>query len=225
MKILLVEDDVETATYIATGLSKSGHVVERAADGREALASGTAGSFDVMIVDRMLPLLDGLSVLKTLRAAGVDTPVLVLSTLGGINDRVSGLDAGGDDYLVKPFALVELLARVHALGRRSPNLQSAMVLRVADLELDLVQRSATRAGQSIALQAREFKLLEFLMRHAGEVVTRSMLLEQVWEYNFDPKTTVVETHMSRLRNKIDKGFSRELIQTVRGAGYCLGAPA
>jgi two-component system, OmpR family, response regulator len=176
-----------------------------------------------MIVDRMLPSIDGLTIVRTLRASGIKIPVLFLSTLGGIDDRVTGLDAGGDDYLTKPFAFSELAARVNALARRPALSQSETVLRVADLELDLIKREVTRAGQRIELQPREFKLLEYLMRHAGRVVTRTMLLEHVWDFHFDPQTNVVESHISRLRGKVDKGHA-ELIHTVRGAGYCLRAP-
>ncbi len=224
MKILLTEDDSETAAYLQAGLQQHGHVVDRAADGREGLFMATTGAYDVLIVDRMLPGLDGLSLVKVVRTANIKTPVLFLTTLAGIDDRVTGLDAGGDDYLVKPFAFSELLARVHALGRRPPLSDSPTVLRVADLELDLRRRTAARGGQRIELQPKEFRLLEYLMRHAGQVVTRTMLLEQVWEFHFDPKTSVVETHISRLRSKIDKGFAAELIHTARGAGYCLRAP-
>ena len=225
MNILLVEDDIDTAQYVAVALERAGHCVTRASNGREALMLATTHSFDVMIVDRMLPHLDGLTAVKMLRTDGINAPVLFLSTLAGIDDRVSGLDAGGDDYLVKPFALSELLARVNALGRRPVNVEVQTVLRVADLELDLMRRSATRAGRAIELQTREFELLEFLMRNAGKVVTKTMLLERVWNFHFDPKTTVVETHISRLRHKVDKGFPCELIQTVRGVGYRLSASA
>jgi two-component system OmpR family response regulator len=176
------------------------------------------------VVDRMLPGLDGLGIVKTIRSAGVKTPVLFLTALGGIGDRVAGLEAGGDDYLVKPFAFAELLARVNALARRPPPAQVRTALRLADLELDLVKRSVSRAGKRIDLQPQEFKLLEYLMRHAGRVVTRTMLLENVWEFHFDPQTTVVETHISRLRAKIDQGFDPPLIHTVRGSGYCLREP-
>ena len=181
--------------------------------------------FDLMIVDRMLPGLDGLTLVKMIRAGEIGTPVLFLSALAGIDDKVVGLDAGGDDYLVKPFALAELLARVNALSRRPVAAKSPTILRAGDLKMDLVKRTVTRAGQKIDLQAREFELLEFLMRNAGKVITRSMLLEQVWDFHFDPKTTVVETHISRLRNKVDKSFPSELIVTIRGVGYCLSAPA
>ena len=225
MNILLVEDDVDTADYIAAALQRSGHTVERSGDGREALLLATTRSFDAMIVDRMLPNLDGLTIVKMLRADGINSPVLFLSTLAGIDDRVCGLNAGGDDYLVKPFSLAELLARVNALGRRPVNSEPQTVLRVADLELDLIKRSAARSGHVIELQTREFELLAFLMLNAGKVVTKSMLLERVWNFHFDPKTTVVETHISRLRTKVDKGFPCELIQTVRGVGYCLRASA
>jgi two-component system OmpR family response regulator len=224
MKILLIEDDSETAAYLMGGLREHGHVVDRAADGREGLFMATTGPYDVLIVDRMLPGFDGLSLVKVARAANVRTPVLFLTTLAGIDDRVRGLDAGGDDYLVKPFAFSELLARVHALGRRPPLSDSPTLLRVGDLELDLQRRAAARAGRRIDLQPKEFRLLEYLMRHAGQVVTRTMLLEQVWDFHFDPKTSVVETHISRLRSKVDKGFALELIHTARGAGYCLRAP-
>ena len=224
MKILLIEDDAETAEYIRRGLSELGHVVDLAPDGKDGLLRAAGDGYDVMIVDRMLPNLDGLRIVRTIRASGVKTPVLFLSTLGGIDDRVTGLDAGGDDYLVKPFAFSELVARINALARRPPLAQAETVLRVADLELDLVKRTVTRQGQRLDLQPREFKLLEYLMRHAGRVVTRTMLLEHVWDFHFDPQTNVVESHISRLRGKVDKGFAAELIHTVRGAGYCLRAP-
>jgi len=224
MKILVIEDDLETAAYIAKGLRESGHVVDVAPNGRDGLFLATDHSYDLLIVDRMLPGLDGLSVIKTIRGAGIDTPALFLTALGGVDDRVEGLQAGGDDYLVKPFAFSELSARVHALGRRPPMRSEATTLRVADLELDLVNRRVSRQGHRIDLQPREFTLLEYLMRHAGELVTRTMLLEHVWEFHFDPKTSVVETHISRLRAKIDRDFSPALIGTVRGAGYCLRAP-
>jgi two-component system, OmpR family, response regulator len=224
MKILLIEDDAETAAYIANGLREHGHVADQAVNGRDGLFLAAGAHYDVMIVDRMLPGLDGLGIVKTIRGAGVHTPVLFLTTMGGIDDRVAGLEAGGDDYLVKPFAFAELLARVNALARRPPLGMVETVLRVADLEVDLLKRSVTRAGQRIEVQPQEFKLLEYLMRHAGRVVTRTMLLENVWEFHFDPQTNVVETHISRLRAKVDRGFSAELIHTVRGAGYCLRAP-
>lgn len=224
MKILLIEDDPETADYIANGLGEEGHLLASVASGEEGLFRATGESFDLLIVDRMLPALDGLSLIKTLRGAGNNTPVLFLTTLGGVGDRVSGLNAGGDDYLVKPFAFAELAARVAALGRRPRTTSAETRLRVADLELDLLSRTVRRSSQEIDLQPREFRLLEYLMRHAGQVVTRTMLLENVWDFHFDPRTNVVETHVSRLRSKIDKGFTVELIHTVRGAGYCLRAP-
>ena len=225
MKVLVVEDDAETAAYIVSGLSEQGHVVDYASNGREGLFLAGGGSYEVAIVDRMLPGLDGLSLVKTLREGGVRITVLFLTNLGGIDDRVEGLDAGGDDYLVKPFAFPELLARVNALGRRPALGTAETVLRVADLEIDLIRRSVQRGGRPVDLQPREFKLLECLMRNAGRVVTRTMLLEQVWEFHFDPKTNIVETHMSRLRAKVDRGYSSALIHTVRGAGYSLRAPA
>lgn len=223
MKVLVVEDDSETATHIVRGLTEYGHVVDHADTGRGGLLLAGSGRYEVAVVDRMLPGLDGLSLVKTLRGDGVGTPVLFLTNLCGIDDRVEGLDCGGDDYLTKPFAFAELLARVNALGRRSPTSFGETVLRVADLEMDLVNRHVTRGSRAIDLQHREFKLLECLMRNAGRVVTRTMLLERVWDFHFDPKTNIVETHMSRLRGKIDRGFPRELIHTIRGAGYSLRA--
>ena len=221
MKILLIEDDESTATHIAKSLRQHGHVVDHAPNGGDGLFLAASQSHDVLIVDRMLPGLDGLGIVKTIRAAGVKTPVLFLTTLGGIDDRVEGLDAGGDDYLLKPFAFSELLARINTLARRPPPGEANTVLRIADLEIDLLKRSVKRGGKRIELQAQEFKLLEYLMRHAGRVVTRTMLLENVWEFHFDPMTTVVETHISRLRSKIDQGSGKPLIHTVRGAGYRL----
>lgn len=224
MKILLIEDDAETAHYLGQGLTEHGHVVDHAGDGRDGLFLAAAEAYDVMIVDRMLPGLDGLGAVKTLRAAGVQTPVLFLTTMSGVGQRVEGLEAGGDDYLTKPFAFAELLARVHALGRRRPVAQIETVLRVGDLEMDLIGRKVRRGAREVELQPREFRLLEFLMRNADRVVTRTMLLESVWEFHFDPKTNIVETHVSRLRSKMDRGFDCELIETVRGSGYCLRAP-
>jgi two-component system, OmpR family, response regulator len=221
MKILVVEDDPETAQYVITGLAEEGHLTVRAASGDDGLFRAASEAFDLLIVDRMLPALDGLGLVKALRGAGIATPVLFLTALGGVDDRVTGLNAGGDDYLVKPFAFAELVARVAALGRRPSTGLVETALRVADLELDLLARSVRRAGRLIDLQPREFRLLEYLMRHAGQVVTRTMLLENVWDFHFDPRTNVVETHISRLRSKIDKGFMPELIRTVRGAGYCI----
>lgn len=221
MKILLIEDDDQTAKFVAKGLREHGHAVEHAANGRDGLFAATGGGHDVMIVDRMLPAVDGLTIVKSVRGAGIRTPVLLLTTLGGINDRVDGLEAGADDYLTKPFAFAELLARVNALARRPPMAGESTTLRVGDLELDRLKRSVVRAGQRIDLQPQEFRLLEYLMRHAGQVVTRTMLLENVWEFHFDPHTSVVETHISRLRNKVDRDFDGELIRTVRGSGYVL----
>ncbi len=222
MKILLIEDDAETAAYIVDGLRGQGHAIDHVADGHQAVSAASGHPYDVLIVDRMLPGLDGLSVVKRVRDAGVKTPVLFLSALGGLDDRVTGLESGGDDYLVKPFAFPELNARVNALGRRPAE---DTVLRVGDLELNLLTRTVTRAGRAIDLQQREFRLLEYLMRHVGRVVTRTMLLEHVWDFHFDPQTTVVETHMSRLRAKIDKDFGAELIQTLRGQGYSIRVPS
>ena len=199
-------------------------MVNAAANGRDGLFLAAGEAHDVMIVDRMLPGLDGLGIVKTVRAAGVATPVLFLTTMDGIEDRVEGLGVG-DDYLVKPFAFAELMARIYALARRPPITQVPTALRVADLEMDLLSRRVRRGGQEIDLQPREFRLLEYLMRNAGRVVTRTMLLEHVWEFHFDPKTNIVETHISRLRSKIDRGFDAELLETVRGSGYLLRAPA
>ncbi len=221
MKILVIEDEPDTAEYIAQGLRELGHTVDVAPDGRDGLFLAAGEKYDVMVVDRMLPGLDGLGIVKTIRGAGVATPVLFLTAMGGIDDRVEALEAGGDDYLVKPFAFAELAARVNALGRRPALVPEQTVLRVADLEVDLIRHTVKRRGQRIDLQPREFRLLEYLMRHAGRVVTRTMLLEHVWDFHFDPKTSVVETHISRLRSKIDKDFAPELIHTVRGTGYCL----
>jgi len=223
VKILLVEDDRQTADYIAKGLREHGHVVDHASNGRDGLFLAAGERYDVMIVDRMLPAMDGLSLIKTVRATGVKMPVLFLTTMGGVEERVAGFEAGGDDYLVKPFAFAELLARVGALARRPPMVE-ATSLRVGDLEVDLLTRTVTRANQRIDLHAQEFKILEYLMRHAGQIVTRTMLLEKVWDFHFDPKTNIVETHISRLRSKIDKGFDKPLVHTVRGAGYVIRAP-
>jgi len=225
MRVLLVEDDARTADYIVKGLHEAGFVVDHVDDGRSGLFQAMDGAYDVLIVDRMLPELDGLALVEALRAAKVDTPVLFLSALGQVDDRVKGLKAGGDDYLAKPFAFSELHARLDALARRraAPVVQTR--LQVGDLEMDLVARRVRRAGQPIDLKPREFKLLEYLMRHAGQVVTRTMLLEGVWDYHFDPQTNVIDVHISRLRQKIDKDFATPLLYTVRGAGYCLRAGA
>ena len=224
MKLLLVEDDKQTAAYLKRALNELGHAVDHAAAGRDGLMLATGEGYDVIILDRMLPEMDGLAILRTLRAAGINAPVLLLTALGGIDDRVEGLEAGADDYLVKPFALVELSARLNALARRPPPQEVQTELRVADLKVDLIKRTVTRAGRRIDLQGREFQILEYLLRHAGRVVTRTMLLESIWDFHFDPKTNIVETHMSRLRGKVDRGQGAELIHTVRGAGYVLREP-
>ena len=221
MRVLIIEDDVDTASYISKGLTEEGHAVDHFADGRDGLLQATAEDYDVIIVDRMLPGVDGLNLVRTLRGVGKQIPVLFLTSLGGVDDRVNGLEAGGDDYVTKPFAFSELLARLHALARRPPLKGEETVLRVADLEMDLVRRTVRRGGQSIDLQPREFRLLEFLMRNQGRIVTRTMLLERVWDFHFDPKTSVVETHISRLRAKIDRPFANDLIHTTRGAGYSI----
>jgi len=221
MRILVIEDDIDAADYLVKGLAESGYVVDRASDGRDGLFLALGQSYDAMIVDRMLPGLDGLSIIQTLRAQENRTPVLILSALGQVDDRVKGLRAGGDDYLTKPYAFSELLARLEAILRRGSAEAGDPKLRVGDLEMDLLARSVKRAGRPIELQPREFKLLEYLMRHAGQVVTRTMLLEGVWDYHFDPQTNVIDVHVSRLRQKIDKGFDRPLLHTIRGAGYSL----
>ncbi len=224
MRILVIEDDQETRDYLVQGLKQSGHVVDAADDGKDGLFLALDQEFDVMIVDRMLPGLDGLSIVETVRSSGRRTPILILSALGEVDDRVEGLRRGGDDYLVKPFAFSELEARLEALVRRGDGDAVETRLQVADLELDLLTRQVKRAGREIELQPREFRLLEYLMRHSGQVVTRTMLLEKVWDYHFDPQTNVIDVHVSRLRRKIDKDFDEPLIQTVRGAGYVLRAP-
>jgi two-component system OmpR family response regulator len=223
VKLLVVEDDAETMGYIARGLREHGHAVDQAADGYEGLGLAQGGEYDVIILDRMIPKLDGLTLLKTLRASQIETPVLFLTAIGSVADRVDGLQSGGDDYLVKPFAFAELYARICSLARRPPLRDEQITLEAGDLSMDLIKRTVTRAGQRVELQPTEFKLLEYLLRHAGRVVTRTMLLEGVWDFHFDPKTNVVDTHISRLRAKMDRGFDRELIQTVRGAGYKLDA--
>jgi two-component system OmpR family response regulator len=223
MRILIVEDDLEAAEVMDRGLSEAGFECVRAADGAQGLEASRAGVFDVMIVDRMMPRMDGVELVETLRREGNATPVLFLSALGEVGDRVAGLQAGADDYLVKPYAFVELIARVEALARRRETGSVQTLLRVGDLEMDLIARTVRRQGQDIDLQPREFQLLEFLMRHAGQSVTRTMLLEKVWEYHFDPQTNVIDVHVSRLRSKIDKGFDKAMLQTVRGAGYRLEA--
>ncbi|MDE1914495.1 MAG: response regulator transcription factor [Sphingomonadales bacterium] len=225
MKLLLLEDDDATRTQILRQLTAAGHEVEACTSGPEAMSLAMQGGYGVLILDRMVPGVDGLSVLKALRAAGIRTPALLLTAMDGIDDRVEGLEAGADDYLVKPFAAAELLARVVALSRRPPISDEVLVRKVGDLALDRVKRIVTRGGRRIDLQAQEFKLLDYLMLHAGEVVTRTMLLENVWNFHFDPQTNVIESHMSRLRGKVDRGFGQELIQTVRGAGYRIDARA
>ena len=224
MRILMIEDDISVSDYAARGLTEAGHICDVLADGTDGLFQATRETYDVLVVDRMLPGLDGLSVVRALRAAGVKTPVLFLTALGGIDDRVEGLEAGGDDYLTKPFAFAEMMARVGALARRPPVQDVKTVLRVADLELDMLRRQARRGGVSIDLLPKEFTLLDVLMRNEGRVVTRTMLLERVWDFHFDPKTSVVETHISRLRAKIDKPFDVPLLHTIKNAGYSLYAP-
>lgn len=224
MQLLLIEDDRDAAGYLVRALTEAGYRVDHAADGRDGLFLATERSYDAIVADRMLPHLDGLTIIEILRKQGNRTPVLVLSALGSVDQRVEGLRAGGDDYLTKPFALSELLARLEALLRRgqvAPGPETR--LRVADLELDLLARTVTRAGRRIELTAREFQLLEFLLRRAGQVVTRTMLLEGVWDLHFDPQTNVIDVHMSRLRQAIDKGFDRPLLHTIRGAGYTVRA--
>lgn len=224
MRILVIEDDQQAAGFLIKGLREEGHIVDHAADGEDGLVLAREGVHDVLVVDRMLPKRDGLSVIEALRAEDVSTPVLILSALGEVDDRVTGLRAGGDDYLSKPYAFSELVARVEVLARRSKPEAAQTKLVVGDLELDLLARTCTRAGQDITLQAREFRLLEYLLKHAGQVVTRTMLLENVWDYHFDPQTNVIDVHISRLRSKIDKDFETPLLHTVRGAGYSIREP-
>src|SRR5919108_2938791 len=221
MRLLIIEDDRDAADYLVKAFREVGHVADHAADGEDGLAMALDGQYDVLIVDRMLPKRDGLSVIGELRTKGIHTPVLILSALGQVDDRVTGLRAGGDDYLPKPYAFSELLARVEVLGRRKGAPEQDMVYRVGDLELDRLAHSVRRQGEEIPLQPREFRLLEYLMKNAGQVVTRTMLLENVWDYHFDPQTNVIDVHVSRLRSKIDKGFAQALLHTVRGAGYVI----
>ena len=222
MRILIVEDDVEASQYLVKAFRESGHVADTAKDGLEGYDLARDGAYDVLIVDRMLPKMDGLSLIGGLRAQKLTTPVLILSALGQVDDRVKGLRAGGDDYLPKPYAFSELLARVEVLARRKATGNGEdTVYRVAGLELDRLAHKLTRDGKEILLQPREFRLLEYLMKHHGQVVTRTMLLENVWDYHFDPQTNVIDVHISRLRAKIDKGFDPPLLQTVRGAGYTI----
>lgn len=223
MKVLVIEDDREASRYLEKALTEAGHSADVAGDGETGETLAENGHYDVLIVDRMLPKKDGLSLIMALRAKGIETPVLILSALGQVDDRVTGLRAGGDDYLTKPYAFSELLARIEVLQRRKNPKEAETIYRVGDLELDRLAHTAKRAGQDIILQPREFRLLEYLMRHAGQVVTRTMLLENVWDYHFDPQTNVIDVHISRLRSKIEKGFDTPLLHTVRGAGYMLKA--
>jgi two-component system, OmpR family, response regulator len=219
MRILIIEDDRAAAGYLAKAFREVGHVADVAHDGQDGLALAQEGQHDVLIVDRMLPQRDGLSVISALRTKGIETPALILSALGQVDDRVKGLRAGGDDYLAKPYAFSELLARVEVLARRRAGRSEETVYKTGDLELDRLSHRVSRGEVEIVLQPREFRLLEYLMKHAGQVVTRTMLLENVWDYHFDPQTNVIDVHISRLRSKIDKGFARPLLHTVRGAGY------
>jgi two-component system, OmpR family, response regulator len=222
MRILVIEDDTEVAAYLVKGLKENGYNVDHATDGKDGLLMAASENYDVMVIDRMLPNVDGLTIIKTIRAAGKQTPILILSALAQVDDRVQGLRDGGDDYLTKPFAFSELLARLEALLRRAAQTtETETLFKISDLEMDLLTRVVKRNGQIIDLQPREFRLLEYLMRHAEQVVTRTMLLENVWDYHFDPQTNVIDVHISRLRRKIDKDFSKPLLHTVRGAGYVL----
>ncbi|XOZ32459.1 response regulator [Halomonadaceae bacterium KBTZ08] len=222
MRVLVIEDDQDVADYLNKGLRESDYVVDHATEGKEGMTMAASGDYDVMIIDRMLPGMDGLNIIKTIRATGNQTPVLILSALGDVDARVEGLRGGGDDYLTKPFSFTELLARLDVLARRARSGgDTETVLKVADLEMDLLARTVKRNGMNIDVQPREFRLLEYLMRHADQVVTRTMLLEKVWDYHFDPQTNVIDVHISRLRSKIDKGFEKPLLQTIRGAGYML----
>ena len=223
MRILVIEDDPTVGQYIVSGLKDSGHDVEIADEGLKGLRAATAGNFDVLVVDRMLPKMDGLTLIETVRMAGNTTPVLILSALGEVDDKVQGLKAGGDDYLAKPFAFLELLARIEALARRASIKEDVTSLQVDDLSIDLITRKVLRQEVEIMLKPREFQLLEYMMRNTGQVVTRAMLLEAVWNYHFDPQTNVIDVHISRLRQKIDKDFTASLIHTVRGVGYVLGS--
>src|ERR1700751_228896 len=220
MRLLIIVDDRDAAVYLAQAFPEVGHVAALSADGEEGLAHALDGQYDVLIVDRMLPKLNGLAVIRSLRAKGIETPALILSALGQVDDRVKGLRAGGADYLPKPYSFSELLARTEVLARRRGGREET-VYRVGDLELDRLSHPGTRRGEEIVLQPREFRLLEYLMKHAGQVVTRTMLLENVWDYHFDPQTNVIDVHISRLRSKIDKGFTQPLLHTVRGAGYMI----
>lgn len=221
MRILVIEDDLQTAGFVRSGLTEDGHSVDVIDNGIDGLKRSVVDDYAVLIIDRMLPGLDGLSLVQALRKADISAGILFMTSLGGIDDRVEGLESGGDDYLVKPFALAELKARVNALGRRSAVKKEGTVLRAADLEMHLIPRQVLRSGQVIDLQPREFRLLEVLLRNKSRIMTRTMLLQQVWDFHFDPKTSIVETHVSRLRGKLDRGFDKPLIRTLRGAGYCI----
>jgi two-component system OmpR family response regulator len=221
MRLLIIEDDRDAAEYLVKAFREVGHVADLAVDGEEGLSLALDGSYDVLIIDRMLPKLDGLSVIGRLRGKGNTSPALILSALGAVDDRVRGLRAGGDDYLPKPYSFSELLARVEVLARRHTGRGEETQYRVADLELDRLSHRVIRGSEEISLQPREFRLLEYLMKHAGQVVTRTMLLENVWDYHFDPQTNIIDVHISRLRSKIDKGFAQPLLHTVRGAGYMI----
>jgi two-component system OmpR family response regulator len=224
MKILLIEDDTEAAKYLQKGLREQGHVVDHAEDGKDGLFLGTSEKYDAMIIDRMIPEVDGLTIVQTLRASGNETPIILLTALDKVDEKVKGLKAGADDYLAKPYSFTELLARLDTITRRKSGDKATQTkLTCGDLEMDLLTRNVKRAGKDVDLQAREFALLEYLMRNSGQVVTRTMLLEHVWDYNFDPQTNVIDVHISRLRQKIDKGFDKSMIQTLRGAGYKLVA--
>jgi two-component system OmpR family response regulator len=221
MRLLIIEDDRESADYLVKAFREVGYVADHAGDGEEGLALAQGGDYDVLVIDRMLPKRDGLSVIGALREKGNRTPALILSALGQVDDRIKGLRAGGDDYLPKPYAFAELLARVEVLSRRHGGPTEETSYRVGDLELDRLSHRVTRGDEELTLQPREFRLLEYLMKHAGQVVTRTMLLENVWDYHFDPQTNVIDVHISRLRSKIDKGFERPLLHTIRGAGYMI----
>jgi len=221
MRLLIIEDDKDVLAYIKKGMAEAGHNTDEATNGKDGLFMATTEDYDVLIVDRMLPELDGLTIIQTLRGSDNQTPAIILSALGEVDDRVKGLKSGGDDYMVKPFSFAELLARVEILGRRRGQDTQETSLSAQDLELNLLSRQVTRQGQVIDLQAKEFQLLEYMLKHKGQVVTRTMLLEHVWNYHFDPQTNVIDVHISRLRNKIDKDFDNEIIKTVRGAGYII----
>ena len=223
MRILIIEDDREAMVWLVRGLQEAGHVADHAADGPTGLSMAENENYDVLVIDRMLPGMDGLTIIRKLREKGIHTPVLVLSALGEVDEKVEGLRAGADDYLAKPYAFSELLARIEGLARRPAGEPATTVLKARDLEMDLLARTVKRSGKPVLLQPREFKLLEYLMRNAGHVVTRTMLLENVWDYHFDPQTNVIDVHISRLRGKIDKGFDEPVLQTIRGAGYMIRA--